>query len=472
MEHLLLPKFDIFGLSVWGPMPFGAVRNSYLAVSCVRGMRKSLASQMCRALLFLCLIVASWGPSLCWAAALSDEAAILYEQSQQSVFQIRVIDLSTGKKSSLGSGFYITPQGHVVTNYHVIADYVMRPEHYRIEQANPDGTSEQLKLLYVDCVHDLALLQGGKLPQAFLKLSDHSPVKGERVFSLGNPHDFGFTIIEGTFNGLMKESRYRKLLFSGALNPGMSGGPAINHQGEVIGVNVSTMGNNLSFVVPVEFVREMNQTVQREGAVEVYAFKPLIERQLLKDQREHLQKILTAQWEKIAVGDLRVPGEIADVVKCWGKTYDEKNALMKKVITSCAGTDSLYLSSQIKTGYYKYQSSLHESKGLNALRLYHHLERDLASWFSLDGSIEVNDEDFTKPQCETAFVSLGKRTWKVATCARQYKQFRQLYDTELIFETVDQPHQGVLGHLQVMGVPKDIGAEFVRKFMREIRWQE
>ena len=434
-------------------------------------MRGSPASRMYQALLFLCLISASRGPGLCWGATLSDEAAILYEQSRQSVFQIRVVDLSTEKKSILGSGFYNTPQGDIITNYHVIADYVMRPEHYRIEQANLDDTSEQLKLLYVDCVHDLALLRGERRPQSFLKLSDHSPVKGERVFSLGNPHDFGFTIVEGTFNGLMKESRYRKLLFSGSLNPGMSGGPAINHQGEVIGVNVSTMGNNLSFVVPVEFVREMYQALQREGAVEVSAFKPLIERQLLKDQREHLQEILAARWGKIAVGGLWVPGEMGDV-KCWGKTYDEKNALMKKVTTSCESTDALYLSSQINTGYYKYQFLLHESKGLNALRLYHHLEGDLAYWFTLDGSIGANDEDFTKPQCETAFVSLGKRTWKVASCARQYKQFRQLYDTELILATVDQPHQGVIGHLQVMGVPKDIGAEFVRKFMHEIRWQE
>ncbi|MBI2093463.1 MAG: trypsin-like peptidase domain-containing protein [Candidatus Omnitrophica bacterium] len=86
-------------------------------------------------LLVLGLIMGVLMSDICQAAALSDEAAILYEQSRQSIFQLRVVDLSTGKNSDLGSGFYISPQGHFITNYHVVSEYVMEPEQYHIEYA-------------------------------------------------------------------------------------------------------------------------------------------------------------------------------------------------------------------------------------------------------------------------------------------------------------------------------------------------
>ena len=55
---------------------------------------------------------------------------------------------------------------------------------------------------------------------------------------MGNPHDLGMTIIEGTYNGLIQTSRFQKILFSGSLNSGMSGGPAMDDKGRVIGVGV------------------------------------------------------------------------------------------------------------------------------------------------------------------------------------------------------------------------------------------
>ena len=55
--------------------------------------------------------------------------------------------------------------------------------------------------------------------------------QGERIYSLGNPLDVGFAVIEGTYNGLVERSFYPTIFFAGSLNPGVSGGPTLDQQG-------------------------------------------------------------------------------------------------------------------------------------------------------------------------------------------------------------------------------------------------
>src|SRR5262249_59386101 len=79
--------------------------------------------------------------------------------------------------------------------------------------------------------------------------------KGERLYSMGNPLDLGFTIVEGTYNGLVDRSYNERIHFSGAINPGMSGGPTVTADGHAVGINVSKQlgGELVSFLVPARF---------------------------------------------------------------------------------------------------------------------------------------------------------------------------------------------------------------------------
>ena len=81
---------------------------------------------------------------------------------------------------------------------------------------------------------------------------DQPLAQGERIYSLGNPLDVGFAVIEGTYNGLVERSFYPTIFFAGSLNPGVSGGPTLDGQGAVIGVNVAARrdGEQVSFLVP------------------------------------------------------------------------------------------------------------------------------------------------------------------------------------------------------------------------------
>ncbi len=77
--------------------------------------------------------------------------------------------------------------------------------------------------------------------------------------------DKGFSIVEGTNNGVMKSSDDNNILFSGSLNPGMSGGPTLNDNKEVVGVNVATSGNGLSYLVPAEYLSIILERLKLTG---------------------------------------------------------------------------------------------------------------------------------------------------------------------------------------------------------------
>ena len=116
-----------------------------------------------------------------------------------------------------------------------------------------------LSLLDIDVVNDLALLRSRDLDLAPLEVRSEAPAQGETIYSLGNPHDIGFTVIPGTYNGLEAGSYYEHIHFSGSVNAGMSGGPVIDRRGGVVGVNVSSAGNQLSFLVPAQALSALIQ---------------------------------------------------------------------------------------------------------------------------------------------------------------------------------------------------------------------
>jgi len=172
----------------------------------------------------------------CLLLFISSHAALaatedVFRRYQDRIVQVRILVAASGAKTGTGSGFVATPDGLIVTNYHVIADLVQQPGQYRGEILGADGSTATLSIIDFDAVHDLALVKSD-LPQAKpFELHTGSLPTGMRVFSIGTPFDLGFTIVEGTYNGLLEQSLYEKIHFTGSINPGMSGGPAVLNNG-------------------------------------------------------------------------------------------------------------------------------------------------------------------------------------------------------------------------------------------------
>ncbi|MEO7338389.1 MAG: serine protease, partial [Caldimonas sp.] len=178
------------------------------------------------------------------SAPLSFSARKVYEQARSQLVQIRTVLKGGGSQTSVGSGFLVSREGHIVTNFHVVSQAALKPEVHDLVYVTADGREAPLQILQLDVLNDLALLKAADTPgRTFDALgfrTESRPLsQGERIYSLGNPLDVGFAVAEGTYNGVVKRGFYPQIFFGGALSAGMSGGPALDQSGRVVGINVA-----------------------------------------------------------------------------------------------------------------------------------------------------------------------------------------------------------------------------------------
>ncbi len=162
------------------------------------------------------------------AAAL--ESKKIYQLNENSVFQIRVLNRETGKKTSIGSGFIVGNGRQIATNFHVINKIILEPDLFYVTYLTKNGREGELKLLALDVVHDLALLVSDEYLGQAITTGDLPP-KGAPVFAMGNPLDLGLSLAVGTNGGILNKTDDSRILFSGSINPGMSVGPTFNENG-------------------------------------------------------------------------------------------------------------------------------------------------------------------------------------------------------------------------------------------------
>jgi len=234
----------------------------------------------------------------------TEQAEQLFNQLKPSLYQIKLIDKASGEKSSIGSGFQISKNGIIATNYHVISSYALHPKKYRIEYLDSEGKTGLLALQSVDVINDLALVKRktdslDNEDIAFFQLSKNAPHKGEKLFSLGNPHDLGMIVVPGTYNGLKKESFNQRIHFTGSINSGMSGGPVVNKQAKVVGINVATSGNSIGFLVPHDKLANLYQAFLQRPPESI---EQQMAAQLTTNQNKLMSEILNSPWQAKSLG--------------------------------------------------------------------------------------------------------------------------------------------------------------------------
>lgn len=393
-------------------------------------------------------------------------AKFLFDDKANLVYQIRVIDIASGDKYSIGSGFRISKSGHLATNFHVVSSYVHEPEKYRLEYIAADNSVGDLKLLSVDVVHDLAITLTEQNNAPHLALAERELFKGERIYSMGNPHDLGMTIVEGNYNGLVENSRYQKILFSGSLNAGMSGGPALNAAGEVIGINVSKGGEQLSFLVPVQHLSDLLASSNNETSNA--DFSEVINKALLRDQDEFYTAVLDAPPKEKQMAKLLAPGKLHDSLKCWGHTVDEEDNKYEAVHQHCKSEDEIFISNSLHVGNFTYDVELINSTELNRFQFYNLLEerfthRDFGNTFDA--------EDVTDYSCSDNLVTLDSGLWKISTCLRAYKDYAGLYDSSMIMVSMDYPDHAAILKVAGSGISADNTHAVFKRIMEAVSWK-
>jgi S1-C subfamily serine protease len=153
-----------------------------------------------------------------------------------------------------GSGFVIDKDGHIVTNYHVIADA------QQLEVTMHNRKKYRAIVVGTDPAHDLAVIQikASDLTPAVLGDSRNLKV-GQKVYAIGNPFGLSGTMTRGIVSSIrpVKEPNGstidEAIQTDAAINPGNSGGPLLNWHGEVIGINtmiLSSVGQNAGIGLP------------------------------------------------------------------------------------------------------------------------------------------------------------------------------------------------------------------------------
>ena len=393
-------------------------------------------------------------------------ASKLFKQLKHQVYQIRVVDIESSDKNTIGSGFQISKNGHLATNFHVISSYVHEPKKFRLEYVSHDGSTGDIELLDVDVIHDLAIIKIKPLQKKYFRFNPKSLSKGERIYSMGNPHDLSMLIIEGNYSGQLQESRYKKILFSGSLNPGMSGGPAFDSNGKLIGVNVAKGGEQLSFLVPVAKLKILFRRSLKKGKEK--DFQKLIKSDLLKDQENFYNRILTKKWKSEELGDVSISAKLDESLKCWGHTVDKEDYLYKGVHKHCRSEDRIYINQDMYSGTFSYDYEWITTAKLNRFQFYSQVEKRFKQT-SLSNAYE--EKNITNYVCDSHFVNISKHSWKVSTCMREYKKYRGLYDVLLLLVSVDLNDKALLMKAGMSGVSKDNGIKFIKQFLQEVKWK-
>jgi hypothetical protein len=191
-------------------------------------------------LTFVCLIAAS---VLRPIPAHAQDTEQVVKKCSDAVVLIFVSD--SGKDTSLGSGFIVSTDGKIVTNYHVIRN----AEKALVKLTNGAFFPVE-SVLASDPVKDLAIIKvtGRNLP--VLKVADSDTVQvGERVVAIGSPLGLESTVSDGIVSALRKEEGASWLQTTAPVSPGNSGGPLLRLDGTVVGIITWNLklGQNLNF---------------------------------------------------------------------------------------------------------------------------------------------------------------------------------------------------------------------------------
>jgi Do/DeqQ family serine protease len=177
------------------------------------------------------------------------------------------------RRSGLGSGVVVSPEGYILTNFHVIdgAD--------EIEVAHNDGRKYKARVVGSDPESDLAVLRipaDHKLPVIAFGSSDTLRV-GDVVLAIGNPFGVGQTVTSGIVSALGRShlgiNTFENFIQTdAAINPGNSGGALVDSNGHLVGINTAIYSQSggsmgIGFAIPVSLAKNVMEQIVRTGGV-------------------------------------------------------------------------------------------------------------------------------------------------------------------------------------------------------------
>ena len=388
------------------------------------------------------------------------------------VVKIEVSETRSAAKAGVGSAFFAAPDGRLVTNYHVIAELVHDPGRYRAVLVDSANDTAALTVLAIDVVHDLAVVRSARRPARWLTVAGGGLAQGRRLYALGHPLDEGIAIVEGTYNGFLPHTLYPRIRFSGAINPGMSGGPAMTAEGRVVGVNVSTAGDELSYLVPASHAAQLLERTGAAGFAPVTDLLADAARQIRDYQDRYLAELLrdSGGGESVTLGRWKLPTRPAAFFDCWADAVEEDDHQpYREVQHYCSTNDDIFVSAEQSSGVVEFEHRLLSSEALNRFRFHALYTREFhGDWHTGDAGLD----DVTGFRCRSGRVRKGPLVFAAVFCVRRYTRLAGLYDVIFRLASLGEPRRGLLTTVTMSGVTFANATAMARRYVERIGWVE
>ncbi len=403
---------------------------------------------------------------------MSLSARKVYEQARSQLVQIRTVLKGQASQTSVGSGFLVSKEGHLITNFHVVSEAALKPERHELVSVTADGREAPVQILMIDVRHDLALLKmsGAKQPASYDALSFRREAdklaQGERMYSLGNPLDVGFAVIEGNYNGLVERSFYPQIFFAGSLSGGMSGGPALDQEGRVIGVNVARRvdGEQVSFLVPGTLASALLARGRAAPPLKGAAW-PIVTTQLMEHQESLTERFIAQGWKPATHPRYTVPVPQDRFMRCWGSSEPSRTGGLDFERSDCV-MDTRVFVGDFTTGTLATRHEAYDGSKLGTLRF----AAQYSASFRNEGFARLGKLHQTKPQCHQDYLDRKGLVLRAVVCLRAYKKLPQLYDLSVLVTTLDQPQAGVQGRFDVQGVSYPNAMKLSQHYLDAYAW--
>ncbi len=412
-------------------------------------------------------------------SVLSSTAERIYEAARPRLLQIRTLLAAAGRQSSLGSGFLVSADGLAITNYHVVSQYILEPGTYRLEYTAADGSHGELRVLALDLADDLALIRLDRGGQPFFQFDAQAVAgelpKGERLYSMGNPLDLGFTIVEGTYNGLVERSYNERVHFSGAINPGMSGGPTVTADGQVAGINVAKElgGELVSFLVPARFARALLDRTPADADQSPKDLTAEIGRQFLQWQAGLYQAFDKMGFRATAFGPYEAPESPAPWFTCWARTNVDQIPKPRATVnaSNCNSDTRLFIASDLISGLVHMSHAYVRSVDLNAFQFAAFLSQEMPT---IGGA--RSRRWYTPQRCHEDFLAAAPADrhppLRAVWCARAYRAFPDLYDVSMVTVTQDRADEALVSQLSLQGTDYANAVAVAKRFVEGVQWKK
>jgi hypothetical protein len=260
----------------------------------------------------------------------------------------------------------------------------------------------------------------------------------------------------------------QRIHYTGAINGGMSGGPALDAGGGVYGVNVSVVtGRQLvGFVVPARHIEPLLKRAQAplDKTLSAQQVRNMVAQQALVHEAIVLEPG-PAQQATQAVFGFTLPSRMGMAFDCSTTGASEATQRLQMESISCFARAGVLLQLDLEVGRVEFQHRVLRAQGLTALQFSQRLN-DIAEGYQRSGSAR-NVASFA---CRHALVALDGFDARVSTCARQYRLFTGLYDLAVTVTSINSTETAVVSQLDLRGVGFEPGMQFVRRFLGAMQW--